>query len=62
MNQSLNDKIQSLDLFSIKSHEKALLAWKEGKFDNEIVPVNLEAKNNQIKFDYMVNFNILDKR
>jgi len=29
--------------FSIKSHEKALAAWSAGRFDNEVVPVELEG-------------------
>tara|TARA_Y100000748_G_scaffold302587_1_gene305164 strand:- start:1047 stop:2171 length:1125 start_codon:yes stop_codon:yes gene_type:complete len=31
------------ELFSIKSHEKALLAQSEGKFDNEIVSINFNS-------------------
>ena len=29
------------EAFAIQSHEKALSAWKEGKFDNEVVPVDM---------------------
>ena len=36
---------ESQEKFSIKSHEKALLAWKEGKFDNEVVPINVYGEN-----------------
>ena len=35
---SISERIR---IFSIKSHEKALLAQSEGKFDNEIVNINL---------------------
>ncbi|MFL3007966.1 MAG: thiolase family protein [Candidatus Neomarinimicrobiota bacterium] len=35
--------------FSIKSHEKALLAWKEGKFDNEVVPIDVYGENLVVK-------------
>jgi acetyl-CoA acyltransferase len=31
----------SQESFSMKSHEKALHAWKKGYFDNEIVPINV---------------------
>ena len=31
------------ELFSIKSHEKALLAQSEGRFDNEIVSINFNS-------------------
>jgi acetyl-CoA acyltransferase len=36
---------ESQEKFSIKSHKKALLAWKEGKFDNEVVPINVYGEN-----------------
>jgi acetyl-CoA acetyltransferase family protein len=36
---------ESQEQFSIKSHEKALLAWKEGKFDNEVVPIDVYGEN-----------------
>ena len=38
------------DIFALSSQSKTKKAQQEGKFDNEIVPVNLETKNNQIKF------------
>ena len=34
---------ESQEQFSIKSHEKALLAWEEKKFDNEVVPINIHG-------------------
>ena len=40
---------ESQEQFSIKSHEKALLAWKEGKFDNEIVPIDVYGENLVVK-------------
>ena len=36
---------ESQEQFSIKSHEKALLAWEEGKFDNEVVPINVYGEH-----------------
>ena len=36
---------ESQEKFSIKSHKKALLAWEEGKFDNEVVPINVYGEN-----------------
>ena len=36
---------ESQEKFSIKSHKKALLAWKEGKFDNEVVPINVYGES-----------------
>ena len=36
---------ESQEKFSINSHKKALLAWKEGKFDNEVVPINVYGEN-----------------
>ena len=35
---------ESQEKFSIKSHEKALLAWEEKKFDNEVVPINVHGE------------------
>lgn len=35
---------ESQEQFSIKSHEKALLAWEEKKFDNEVVPINVHGE------------------
>ena len=35
---------ESQEQFSIKSHEKALLAWEEKKFDNEVVPINIHGE------------------
>lgn len=40
---------ESQEQFSIKSHEKALLAWKEGKFDNEVVPIDVYGENLVVK-------------
>jgi len=31
------------EAFAIKSHEKALAAWEAGRFDNEVVPIELEG-------------------
>ena len=36
---------ESQEKFSIKSHEKALLAWEEKKFDNEVVPINVHGEH-----------------
>ena len=35
---------ESQEKFSIKSHEKALLAWEEKRFDNEVVPINVHGE------------------
>ena len=31
--------------FSIKSHEKALKAWKENHFENEVVPIDMYGES-----------------
>lgn len=33
---------EAQDLFSVESHQKAAAAWKEGKFKDEIVPINVK--------------------
>ena len=35
---------ESQEQFSIKSHEKALLAWEEKKFDNEVISINVHGE------------------
>ncbi|WP_077614403.1 thiolase family protein [Caenibacillus caldisaponilyticus] len=38
---------EELDAFSLKSHEKAIRAQKEGRFDNEIVPIEVETPDGE---------------
>lgn len=42
---------QMQDEFAYKSHLKAANAQKEGKFDDEIIPVEIKTKKGIIKFD-----------
>lgn len=39
------------DEFALTSYERAGTAFKSGKFKNEIVPIQLKAKNNEVLFD-----------
>ncbi|MCC6818987.1 MAG: acetyl-CoA C-acyltransferase [Bacteroidia bacterium] len=39
---------EAQDEFAINSYKKAALAWAEGKFDNEIVPVELKDRKGNI--------------
>jgi len=42
---------QAMDDFSYQSHQKALFAMDNGKFKNEIVPIELKTKKGTIIFD-----------
>jgi acetyl-CoA C-acetyltransferase len=35
---------EACDEYAARSHQRAAAAWKEGKFDNELVPVNVPQK------------------
>jgi acetyl-CoA C-acetyltransferase len=39
------------DEFSVNSHQKAAKAWKEGKYDNDIVPIKIKKRKEEIIFD-----------
>jgi acetyl-CoA C-acetyltransferase len=39
------------DEFALASYERAATAFKSGKFKNEIVPIKLKAKNNEVLFE-----------
>ena len=42
---------QAQDEFALRSHQRALSAMEEGRFDDEIVPVTVEGKNGPITVD-----------
>ena len=43
---------EEMDEFSLHSHEKALVAQQEGRFDNELVPVEIKGdKGEWVKLD-----------
>ena len=48
------------DAFAVRSHEKAASAIKEGKFDDEIVPVDVPVKS--IGLDYKLKEKIIQFR
>lgn len=39
------------DLFALNSHKKAVTAWSEGRFDDEVVPVEVNLRKNSFIFD-----------
>lgn len=41
---------EELDLYSLNSHQRALSAIDEGRFDGEIVPINMPSENGPVKF------------
>lgn len=50
------------DEFSLNSHLKAAKAAKEGKFENEIVPVPLDDKGNYLKNDEHIRGNMTKEK
>ena len=45
--RDLNISREEQEEFAIASHQKALKAWEEGRFDNEVVPVEYNGKTIQ---------------
>ncbi|EQC52495.1 thiolase family protein [Bacteriovorax sp. DB6_IX] len=42
--QKLNISREDQDIFALKSHQKAIAAWEAGKFDNEVLPVEVQLR------------------
>ena len=42
---------EAQDEFSVQSYQKAIAAWKEGKFANEVVPVTIASKKGDTKVE-----------
>jgi len=42
--QKLNISREDQDIFALNSHKKAVAAWEAGKFDNEVVPVEVKLR------------------
>ncbi|MCI0705929.1 MAG: thiolase family protein [Ignavibacteriae bacterium] len=42
---------EAQDEFSVQSYQRALAAWKEGKFSDEVVPVTISSKKGDVKVE-----------
>ncbi|KAK7892364.1 Acetyl-CoA acetyltransferase erg10A, mitochondrial [Exophiala xenobiotica] len=59
--QKYNVSRQAQDEYAIRSFERAQAAWKEGKFDDEIVPVTVKSKKGDVVIKEDEGYNNLRK-